>query len=148
MQITRAKRTALILLSLCLLLALTACGGEVSPIEKGDRYRDFTGELADGGTFRLSDHEGKVILLNFWATWCGPCVGMAPIIDKLAEEFEGRVVVGKYNVDEEGDLSTEYRIMSLPTILFFKDGKKTDIRLAGSQKEEVLRAKIEELLAK
>lgn len=73
---------------------------------------------------------------------------MAPIIDKLAEEYADRVVIGKYNVDEEGDLSTEYRIMSLPTLLFFKDGKKTDIRLAGSQTEATLRARIEELLAK
>lgn len=90
---------------------------------------------------------GKPVVVDFWATWCGPCVGMAPVIDALAAEYEGRVEIGKYNVDEEGDLSSEYRIMSLPTILFFKNGKKTDIRLVGSQPEETLRAKIEELLA-
>lgn len=75
---------------------------------------------------------GKPVVIDFWATWCGPCMAMAPIVDKLAEEYADRVVIGKYNVDEEGDLSTEYRIMSIPTILFFKDGKKTDIRLALS----------------
>lgn len=91
---------------------------------------------------------GKPVVIDFWATWCGPCMAMAPIVDKLAEEYADRVVIGKYNVDEEGDLSTEYRIMSIPTILFFKDGKKTDIRLAGSQTEATLRASIEELLAK
>lgn len=91
---------------------------------------------------------GKPVVIDFWATWCGPCMAMAPIVDKLAEEYADRVVIGKYNVDEEGDLSTEYRIMSIPTILFFKDGKKTDIRLAGSQTEATLRARIEELLEK
>ena len=90
---------------------------------------------------------GKPVVIDCWATWCGPCKAMSPLIDQLAEEYEGKVVIGKYNVDEEGDLATEYRVMSLPTILFFKNGEKPSIRLAGSQTRETLVAKIEELLA-
>ncbi len=90
---------------------------------------------------------GKPVVIDFWATWGGPCRAMAPAIDQLAQEYEGRVEIGKYNVDEEGDISSEYRIMSLPTILFFKDGKKTDLRLVGSQSIDNLRAKVEQLLA-
>lgn len=89
---------------------------------------------------------GQPVVIDCWATWCGPCVAMAPIIDELAKEYEGRAVIGKYNVEDEGDLSAEYRIMSLPTILFFKDGKKTDIRLTGSQSRQTLVEKIEELI--
>lgn len=91
-------------------------------------------------------NSGKPVVIDFWATWCGPCMNMSPTIDELAEEYADKVVIGKYNVDEESDFSTQHRIMSLPTILFFKDGKKTSLRLAGSQNKATLVEKIEELI--
>lgn len=92
-------------------------------------------------------NSGKPVVIDFWATWCGPCMRMAPTIDELSTEYDGQVVIGKYNVEEESDLSTNYRITSLPTILFFKDGKKTDIRLTGSQTKATINDAIQKLLA-
>jgi len=90
---------------------------------------------------------GKTVKIDFWATWCGPCMAMAPVIDELAKEYEGRAIVGKYNVDEENDFCTENGVRSLPTLLFFKDGQKTALRLVGGQKADAIRAKIDELIA-
>ena len=73
--------------------------------------------------------EGEVIksevpyLVDFWASWCGPCQMVAPIIDEIANEFEGKINVGKINVDEQGELASDFAIVSIPTILIFKNGK-------------------------
>ncbi len=63
------------------------------------------------------------VLVDFWAAWCGPCKMLAPIIDSLADEYEGRVSIGKLNVDENRAIASEYAVMSIPTILIFKDGQ-------------------------
>lgn len=102
-------------------------------------------------TFTDSNYEeiiatGQPVVIDCWATWCGPCMAMSPLIDELAAQYEGKVVIGKYNIEDNSDLAMQYRVMSIPTLLFFKDGKKSSIRLAGSQTRETLVSKIEELL--
>lgn len=66
------------------------------------------------------------VLIDFWATWCGPCKMLAPVIAELAEEYEGKVKVCKVNVDDESELAAQFRIMSIPTVVVLKDGKVTD----------------------
>ncbi len=91
---------------------------------------------------------GAPVVIDFWATWCGPCMRMSPVIDELAQQYEGQVQIGKYNIEEETELSDEYRIMSIPTILFFKNGEQVrDLRLAGSQSKAKLEENIKALLA-
>ena len=70
--------------------------------------------------------EGKLMMVDFWAVWCGPCRMLAPMVDNLAEKYAGKVVVGKVNVDEEQELAIRYGVMSIPTVIFFKDGKEID----------------------
>ena len=81
---------------------------------------------------------GHAIVIDFWATWCGPCMKLSPVIEELAEKYADQVVIGKYNVEEENDFATENRIMSIPTILFFKNGEQVrDLRLAGATREQI-----------
>lgn len=90
---------------------------------------------------------GKPIVIDFWATWCGPCMRLAPVIDELAEQYADRVVIGEYNVDEQTELGSEYRIMSIPTLLFFKNGEMVrELRMTGGQSKANIEANIEKLI--
>lgn len=68
-------------------------------------------------------HSDLPVLIDFWATWCGPCQMVAPIIDQLATEYNGRIKVGKINVDEQVNLASTYKVMSIPTIILIKNGQ-------------------------
>jgi len=76
------------------------------------------------------------ILVDFWAQWCGPCRTVGPIMDELAEEYNGRVRVGKINVDDEGELAAKYRVMSIPTVMLFKNGQMVEKLIGARPKEE------------
>jgi thioredoxin 1 len=78
-----------------------------------------------------------VALVDFWAPWCGPCRMVAPIIDELATEYEGRVKIGKVNTDENMEISANYNIMSIPTMIVFKDGKAVDQIVGAYPKKEI-----------
>ena len=77
------------------------------------------------------------VLIDFWAPWCGPCRMMGAIIEQLAEEYEGKAKVGKVNVDEEGELSQAFGVMSIPTIVLVKDGKVVKQAVGARPKAEV-----------
>lgn len=84
---------------------------------------------------------GQLLMVDFWADWCGPCKMLAPVIEGLGDEYEGRVVVGKINVDEEQELAIRYGVMSIPTVIFFKDGEEVARKvgvLPAAQFTEVL----------
>lgn len=89
--------------------------------------------------------EGKPMILDFWATWCGPCQMVGPMIDELAEEFNGKIIVGKVNVDENSDLPSQYGIRNIPTLLFFKGGELVN-KLVGAQSKAKLQEEAQKLL--
>ena len=80
----------------------------------------------------------KKVLVDFYADWCGPCKMMAPVIEELAEELQGKAKVGKINVDESTDTATQYDVMSIPTIIIFKNGKEVKRFIGVRDKQELL----------
>jgi thioredoxin 1 len=77
------------------------------------------------------------VLVDFFADWCGPCKMMAPIVESLAGSYEGKVKVGKLNIDDEMEIAQRYRVMSIPTFIIFKDGQAVDVSVGAMSKEEL-----------
>lgn len=85
------------------------------------------------------------VLVDFWASWCGPCQMLSPIVDGLSEEYKGKIKVGKVNVDEQGELAANFAIVSIPTLLLFQNGKLAE-RLVGVRSQDELEDMIEKYL--
>lgn len=87
----------------------------------------------------------KPVVIDFWAEWCGPCRMIAPIVDELAAEYDGRVVIGKCDVEQNDELSMKYGVRNIPTLLFIKNGQLVD-KQVGAASKDALKAKIEKML--
>ena len=86
---------------------------------------------------KIIAQDGKTVLVDFWATWCGPCRMLSPIVDEVAEE-RGDIKVGKVNVDEQPELAGQFAVMSIPTLLVFRDGKVVNQSIGAVPKERIL----------
>jgi len=103
---------------------------------------EFTEENFD----ELAVNSDKVVMVDFWAAWCGPCKMVGPIVEKMATDFEGRAVIGKVDVDKYGSISAKFGVRNIPTIIFMKNGELVD-KSVGAVPEATLVAKLEALMA-
>lgn len=99
---------------------------------------------ATAADFDTTVAEG-VTMVDFWAPWCGPCRMIAPVVEELAEEFDGKAKIVKVNTDEEQDIAVKYGIRSIPTIIFFKDGEVVE-QMVGAASKQAFADKINSLL--
>ena len=92
--------------------------------------------------FAETIESNKLVILDFWAEWCGPCRMVGPVVDELAGEYEGKAVVGKLNVDTEGAVAQQFGVRNIPTLLVFKNGEIVD-KQVGATSKQVLAAKLD-----
>ncbi len=103
---------------------------------------DFTEDHFD----KLAIQTEKIVMVDFWAAWCGPCKMVGPIVEELANDFEGKAVIGKVDVDKYGSISAKYGVRNIPTIIFLKNGEVVD-KSVGAVPKATLVAKLEALMA-
>ena len=123
-------------------MLLTDCKGDLQNIINLNWYIDIT---MSGKYFVATDtnfqaeilDSGKVALVDFWAAWCGPCLALAPVIDQLASDYDGKAVIAKVNVDDNPNTAAKYGIRSIPSLLIFKNGEVVDQMLGALPKNKI-----------
>jgi thioredoxin 1 len=103
-------------------------------------------EITDSNFEEVVLKSDKPVLVDFWAEWCGPCRMVGPVVEELSKEYEGKAIIGKLDVDSNPKVATEFGIMSIPALLFFKDGKVVD-KQVGAVPKHVLAGKLNAQLA-
>lgn len=106
-----------------------------------DAVKNVTVDSFDSDVLKAA----SLVMVDFWATWCGPCKIVGPVVEELAKEYEGKVVFAKINTDENPDLASRYNIRGIPTLMFFKDGNILD-QVVGAVPKAQLQSKIDSLL--